>query len=213
MCLETFNLWSGIVGYCLVGPHVVPHRLTGNPYRYFLSHELPKLLEDVPLAVRARMWYMHDGAPAHFRHPMRGVLSNTYHGRWISRGGPTAWPPRSPDMNPPDFYLWGRLNTLVYAAPVDNEEALHHRIVDVCQTIHNYPGIFERLGRSMTRRVEACIESHEGILSTYYICTLSAVTQIRCFRTQVDMDIVSCFGMWNSCPKFVRTFQLHFVYR
>jgi hypothetical protein len=29
---------------------------------------------------------------------------------------------------------------LVYAAPVDNEEALHHRIVDACQTICNYPG-------------------------------------------------------------------------
>jgi hypothetical protein len=26
------------------------------------------------------------------------------------------------------------------------------------------------------------------------------------------MDILSCFGMWNSCPEFVRTFQLHRVY-
>jgi hypothetical protein len=34
---------------------------------------------------------------------------------------------------------------LVYAAPVDNEEALHYRIVDACQTIRNYPGIFERM--------------------------------------------------------------------
>jgi hypothetical protein len=29
----------------------------------------------------------------------------------------------------------------VYAAPVDNEEALYHLIVDACQTIRNYPGI------------------------------------------------------------------------
>jgi hypothetical protein len=34
-------------------------------------------------------------------------------------------------------------------------------------------------------------------------------SQIKCFWTHVDMDIFSCFGMWNSCPKFVRTFQLH----
>jgi hypothetical protein len=27
------------------------------------------------------------------------------------------------------------------------------------------------------------------------------------------MDIFSCFGMWNSFPKFVRTFQLHPVYK
>jgi hypothetical protein len=61
-----------------------------------------------------------------------------------------------------DFYLWGHLKPLVYAAPVDNEEALHHRIVDACQTIRNYPGIFKWMRRSMMRRVEGCIESHGG---------------------------------------------------
>jgi hypothetical protein len=65
------------------------------------------------------MWYMHDGAPPHFNLAVRDVLNNTSHGQLIGRGGPTAWPPRSPDLNPLDFYLWGRLNTLVYAAPVD----------------------------------------------------------------------------------------------
>jgi hypothetical protein len=88
--------------------------------------------------------------------------SNTYHYRWIGRGGPTAWPPRSPDLNPLDLYLWGHLETLVYAAPVDNEEAFHHRIVDACHSIRNYPGFFERMRQSMMRRVEACIESHGG---------------------------------------------------
>jgi hypothetical protein len=63
------------VGDCSVGPHVLPHRLTGNHYRDFLVHDLPKLLEDVPLAVRARMWYMHDGAPAHFSRAVRDVLN------------------------------------------------------------------------------------------------------------------------------------------
>jgi hypothetical protein len=52
--------------------------------------------------------------------------------------------------------------TIVYAAPVDNEEALNHRTVVVCRTIRNYPGIFERMRRSMMRRVEGCIESHGG---------------------------------------------------
>jgi hypothetical protein len=63
--------------------------------------------------------------------------------------------------------------SLVYAAPVDNEEPLQHRMVDACQTIRNYPDIFEWMWRSMMRRVEACIED---ILSTSYKCTLSAVT-------------------------------------
>jgi hypothetical protein len=44
---------------------------------------------------------LHVGAPAHVSHAVRGALSNTYRDRWISSGGPTAWPPRStPDLNP-----------------------------------------------------------------------------------------------------------------
>jgi hypothetical protein len=50
----------------------------------------------------------------------------------------------------------------VYAAPVGNEVALHRRIVDICQTISNCPGIFERIGRSMMRRVKACTEYDGG---------------------------------------------------
>jgi hypothetical protein len=48
----------------------------------------------------------------------------------------------------------------VYAAPADSEKALHHRNVDACQTIRNYLGAFERMRRSMMRRVEAFIQSH-----------------------------------------------------
>jgi hypothetical protein len=76
---------------------------------------------------------MHDGALAHFSRAVFDVLSYTQHDRLIGRGGPTAWLPRSPDLNPLDFYMSRRLNTLVYAAPVDNDEALHHRIVDAWQ--------------------------------------------------------------------------------
>jgi hypothetical protein len=75
---------------------------------------------------------MHDGAPAHFILAVRD-LNNAYHDRWIRRGQPTAWPPRSPHLNPLGFCLWGRLKTRVYAGPVDNEEALHHRTVDACR--------------------------------------------------------------------------------
>jgi hypothetical protein len=49
-----------------------------------------------------------------------------------------------------------------YAAPFDNEKALRYRIVDACQTIRNYAGIFERMQRPTMRRVETCIECHEG---------------------------------------------------
>jgi hypothetical protein len=75
----SINVWAGNVGDCLIGPRVLPHRLTASHYRDFLLHYLSELLEDVPLAVRARMWYMHDGVLAHLSRAVRDILNNTYH--------------------------------------------------------------------------------------------------------------------------------------
>jgi hypothetical protein len=51
----SINVCARIVGDCLAGPHVLTLRLTGYHYQDFLLHDLPKLLEDVPLAVRAHV--------------------------------------------------------------------------------------------------------------------------------------------------------------
>jgi hypothetical protein len=45
---------------------------------------------------------MHDGVPTHFNCALQNVLNNTYPDRWTDSGGPTAWPPHSPDLNPLD---------------------------------------------------------------------------------------------------------------
>jgi hypothetical protein len=117
---------------------------------------------------------MQDGAPAHFSPAVRDVLNNACYDRWTGRGGSTAWPPRSPDFNPLYFHLWGHLNILVYAAPVDNEEAYH--IVESCQTIRKWPGIFMRMRLSMMGRVEVCTKSHGGHFVDCYKCVLSDIT-------------------------------------
>jgi hypothetical protein len=73
------------------------------------------------------------------------------------------------------FLPVGTPKTIVNAAVIDNEKALHHRTVVACQTICSYPGIFQRIRRSMKKRVEALLNLMEDILSTYYKRILSAV--------------------------------------
>lgn len=153
------NVWAGIVGDHLIGPHFLPPRLNGDTYRQFLEETLPGLLEEVPLATRNTMWFMHDGAPAHFSIVARNYLNNTFPQKWIGRGGPQPWPARSPDLNPLDYFFWGYLKSLVYATPVVDENDLRNRIVDSSNIIRNTPGIFERVRHSMERRLRACIDS------------------------------------------------------
>ena len=54
--------------------------------------------------------------------------------------------PRSPDLNPLDYFLWGHLKSLVYITPIENENDLRNRIVASCEAIigSNTPGIFAR---------------------------------------------------------------------
>lgn len=151
------NVWAGIIDDYLIGPYFLPQRLNGETYCHFLINELPALLEEVPLAIRQNMWFMHDGAPPHFALNVREFLNDSFPGRWIGRGGPRLWPPRSPDHNPLDFFLWGYLKSLVYTTPVENLEDLQNRILQGCDVIRNTPGIFESVRQSMRRRIAACL--------------------------------------------------------
>lgn len=156
------NVWAGIIGSRLVGPFVLPARLTGEIYLNFLRVHLPGLLEEIPLQIRRNMWFMHDGAPAHFTLVVRNFLNTTYGHRWIGRGGPTAWPPRSPDLNSCDFYLWGYMKYMVYATPVNNQEDLLNRIMMAAERIRNDQDELTRVSRSLLRRANACIRADGG---------------------------------------------------
>jgi hypothetical protein len=84
---------------------VDPNRLTGRNYKARLENNMPDFLADVPLIIHRELHFMHDGAPAHFSLVARRYLNRKLPGRWIGTGGPIAWPPLSPDLNPLDFFL------------------------------------------------------------------------------------------------------------
>ena len=118
------NGWAGILGDHVIGPHIFPGHLTGETYSAFPDLTLLQLLEDLPLNIRRRMWYQHDGTPAHFSIAARQVLNDKYPNRFIGRGGPVPWPPRLPDLTPLDFFLWGHMKSLVYDTQVESEQSL-----------------------------------------------------------------------------------------
>ncbi|KAJ4448499.1 hypothetical protein ANN_10515 [Periplaneta americana] len=116
-------------------------------YTNFLENTIPHVLEDTPLINRQHIHFLHDGAPAHFSRTARWYLDRRFPDRWIDRGGPIAWPPCSPDLNPLDFYLWGHLKSLVYSSPVPDLESLRNRIVACSEDICNTPGVWDHVRR------------------------------------------------------------------
>ena len=80
-------------------------------------------------------FFQQDGTPPHFALNVRAYLDQTFPDRWIGRAGPFAWPPRSPDLNPLDFYLWGHVKTAVYRTKPRSTAELKQRITDALAAI------------------------------------------------------------------------------
>lgn len=153
------NVWAGILNGRIIGPYILPNRLNSRTYLVFIRDILTELLEDIPLDAILGMWFQHDGAPAHFAQIVRDYLNNRYGQQWIGRGGPVAWPPRSPDLTPLDFFFWGQMKSLVYDTPVNDVMDLVARIEVAAATIQERFLNFNRLKRSMMNRYELCIEA------------------------------------------------------
>lgn len=147
----------------------LPNNLTGNAYLHFLENDLTDLLEEVPLHDRMNIWFMQDGAPPHYSMAVRQWLQENYPRRWIGRGNeaPQFWPPRSPDLNPLDFYLWGTLKEKVYSSPVLNIDDLRERVTNNMNVIKGAVETLERMRFNFLRRVRACIEANGGHFQQY----------------------------------------------
>ncbi|KAJ4447737.1 hypothetical protein ANN_09745 [Periplaneta americana] len=98
----------------------------------------------------------HDGAPPHFDRRIRNHLNATFPDRWIGRSGPVPWPPRSPDLTPLDFFLWGDVKCFVYETPIDTAEDLVTHVVEAAHVIRDNVGLFERCRHSIVRRYQVC---------------------------------------------------------
>lgn len=75
-----------------------------------------------------------------------------------------AKPPKSPDLDPSDYSLWGHLKSLVFQTPVQNQEDLRKRIFESCAFIKKTTNIFERGGQSIWIDIRIILRS-----SYYYI--------------------------------------------
>jgi hypothetical protein len=76
-----------------------------------------------------------NGAPPHFCHHIRNHLDREVAGRWIVISGPTAWPPRSPELTPLDLFLWGYVKNIVYQVKINDLQHLKARIRDAVATV------------------------------------------------------------------------------
>ena len=131
--------------------------VNGERYRAMLEDYLWPELDKLDIN---DMWFQQDGATSHTARVTIDLLKGKFGERLISRNGPVEWPPRSCDLTPLDFFLWGHIKSLVYAnKPVtlgDLKDNLQREIANVPVEM------CARVVENWVQRIDGCKRARGG---------------------------------------------------
>lgn len=151
----SLNLWCGLIDNKLLGPYFIQGNLNAQKYVDILED----MIDNLPLQFRQnRVWFQQDGAGPHNAAYVRNYLNETFPASWMGTRGPVAWPARSPDLNPLDYYLWGYLKNKVYDRSCKTIEELQEKIMEAFETIE--PEVIQAAIHQMDFRTSTCIEQN-----------------------------------------------------
>ncbi|GFT94376.1 histone-lysine N-methyltransferase SETMAR [Trichonephila clavipes] len=98
------------------------------------------------------LWFQQAGATCHTARATIDLLKDTFGDRLISRFGHVNWPPRSCDLTPLDYFLWGYVKSLVCA---DKPQTLDHLEDNIRRVIADIrPQMLEKVIENWTSRLD-----------------------------------------------------------
>jgi hypothetical protein len=150
---EKIGVWVAVSRRRILGPIFFRETITGERYRIILEEAIGQMHDD-----ECQLGYFQqDGATAHTANATIRYLEEFYGDRLISRG---LWPPRSPDLTPLDFYLFGRMKTNIFKNRIHTLEDLQAAIVRELGSIEQNE--LQRVFNSMKRRINLCLTNGGG---------------------------------------------------
>ena len=156
-------VWMGVCGNgTVLGLFFFDGNVNGAKYLEMLNEEVfPQLIaafgHQFANGSFSRLWWAQDGAPAHTSVDVSTWTTEFFRHKIIALHHPNEWPPRSPDLTPCDFFLWGYLKSKVYATAPRDMADLTQRINDEADAIKQNPRLVKRAVRDMIRRAQDCV--------------------------------------------------------
>ena len=148
-------VWCGMAHDRIIGPFFF-HEPTIDSFNYrdmLEQYAMPQIVGEG----NETAMFQQDGAPPHYANIVRDYLDETLPGKWIGRGAPNgwrAWPARSPDLTPLDFFLRGYVKDMVYKVKITSVEHLKRRVTDAIQSIP--PDMIGRVWNEIEYRLDLC---------------------------------------------------------
>ena len=165
---EKVIVWAAVCGNgSVIGPYFFEENINGVVYLAMINGNLVEdmnVLFEYDIFGHVRFpncWWFQDGAPCHRVRAVTDRLRELFGNQTVALNHRREWPPRSPDLTPCDFFLWGYIKSKVYRTPPRNIYALRERIMDAFTELRN-TDITERAVRAMRTRAQTCIERNGG---------------------------------------------------
>ncbi|GFT21941.1 transposable element Tc3 transposase [Trichonephila clavipes] len=143
-------IWSEANPQVYVVTPLHPEKLVnGDRYRAMITNFFIPELNNHDVQ---ELWFQQDGATCHTARATIDLLKDTFGDHLISRFGPVNWPPRSCDLTPLDYFLWGYVKSLVYA---DKPQTLDHLEDNIRRVIADIrPQMLEKVIENWTSRLD-----------------------------------------------------------
>jgi hypothetical protein len=129
--------------------------------------------------------YMH--TPPYFCHHVRNHLDREMAGRWIGRGGPIAWIPRSPDLTPLNFFLCDYVKNIVYQVKINDLQHLKALIRDTVATV--IPNMLQAAWKEVEYRVDISCATNGTHIEIY----------LKLYTQKKALIVSFCNGVTHKC--------------
>ena len=154
------NVFCAISSQKVCGPFFFAEgTITGMTYLDMLQPWLMPQLQNIQTFI-----FQQDGSPIHFHCEVRQYLNTVLPGRWMGRVSGNdqplmLWPPRSPDITPCEFFLWGCVKDRVFIP------ALHRDLADlkawIIAAVKNIDApMLMRVWQELQYRIDVCCVTH-----------------------------------------------------
>jgi hypothetical protein len=139
---EQVLVWCAFSAAKVYGPYFFSETVNQHNYLQMLQYFFwPK---HIKTADYKKYHFQQDGATPHTANNVQDWLTTKFGEKFVNK---KKWPPRSPDLNPCDYYLWGHLKTTAYNPMPTTIDELKANITRDCKKLNaqNLKSIFLNL--------------------------------------------------------------------
>ena len=160
------TVWGGLSGSRVFGPYYYEEEETGKAttvtkerYTAMLSEIFPEDSDEIG----CNPVFMQDGAPAHTSRVAMDWLKNRFGDKLISNKSDFIWPPRSPDLNPLDFYFWGDMKQKIHEGSPRSLMDVKNMIGGFFRQTTEDKDLLKRITAQFCSRIKCCIQAKGGL--------------------------------------------------